>query len=88
MWLGILFAVLVEIVPLHVRSKTVGIFLFIINNIGGNLPILVDPVAKLIGYRESLYIFFPGFYVSCKFLTLNYFVDQFKFNKNYLIVYD
>lgn len=62
MWLGILFAILVEIVPLNVRSKTVGIFLFVINNVGGNLPILVEPVTKLIGYRESLYIFYAGFY--------------------------
>ncbi|KAB0790978.1 hypothetical protein PPYR_02778 [Photinus pyralis] len=62
MWFGILFAILVEIVPLQVRSTTVGIFLFVMNNIGGNLPILVDPVSRAIGYRESLYIFFAGFY--------------------------
>lgn len=62
MWFGILFAILVEIVPLKVRSTTVGIFLFFMNNIGGNLPILVEPVSKAIGYRESLYIFYAGFY--------------------------
>ncbi|KAK5638981.1 hypothetical protein RI129_013276 [Pyrocoelia pectoralis] len=62
MWFGILFALLVEIVPLQVRSTTIGIFLFVMNNIGGNLPILVDPVSRVLGYRESLYIFFAGFY--------------------------
>lgn len=62
MWFGILFAILVEIVPVQVRSTTVGIFLFVMNNIGGNLPILVDPVSKAIGYRESIYIFYAGFY--------------------------
>lgn len=62
MWFGILFAILVEIVPLHVRSTTVGVFLFVMNNIGGNLPIVVEPVSKAIGYRESLYIFYAGFY--------------------------
>lgn len=62
MWFGILFAILVEIVPLKVRSTTVGIFLFVMNNVGGNLPILVEPVSKAIGYRESLLIFYAGFY--------------------------
>ncbi|KRT85381.1 membrane transporter [Oryctes borbonicus] len=62
MWFGILFAILVEIVPLRIRSTTVGMFLFVMNNIGGNLPILVDPVSKVIGYRESLYIFYAGAY--------------------------
>lgn len=62
MWFGIVFAILVEIVPVQVRSTTVGIFLFVMNNIGGNLPILVDPVAKAIGYRYSISIFYAGFY--------------------------
>ncbi|XP_014216741.1 uncharacterized protein LOC106645405 [Copidosoma floridanum] len=62
MWFGILFAIVVEIVPLSLRSTTVGVFLFVMNNIGGNLPILVEPVSKAIGYRESLYIFYAGFY--------------------------
>lgn len=63
MWFGIVFAILVEIVPLQIRSTTVGIFLFVMNNIGGNLPILVDPVAKALGYRESISIFYAGFYL-------------------------
>lgn len=68
MWFGILFAILVEIVPLHVRSTTVGIFLFVMNNIGGNLPIAVEPVSKAIGYRESLYIFYVAFYLLSKYI--------------------
>lgn len=68
MWFGIVFAVIVEIVPLSMRSTTVGIFLFVMNNIGGNLPILVEPVSKSLGYRESLYIFYAGFYGLSKFI--------------------
>lgn len=68
MWFGIVFAVLVEIVPLQVRSTTVGVFLFVMNNIGGNLPILVDPLAKAIGYRESVTIFYAGAYILSKYL--------------------
>lgn len=68
MWFGIVFAILVEIVPLSVRSTTVGVFLFVMNNIGGNLPIAVEPVSKSIGYRESLYIFYVGAYLISKYL--------------------
>ncbi|XP_017786759.1 PREDICTED: putative metabolite transport protein HI_1104 [Nicrophorus vespilloides] len=77
MWFGILFAILVEIVPLQVRSTTVGIFLFVMNNIGGNLPILVEPVSKAIGYRESIYIFYAGFYgiSSIMFLLTVFLMD-------------
>ncbi|CAB3363453.1 Hypothetical predicted protein [Cloeon dipterum] len=62
MWFGILFAILVEIVPLAVRSTTLGVFLFFMNNIGGNLPVLVEPLSKAIGYRESLWVFYVGAY--------------------------
>ncbi|XP_045503093.1 putative metabolite transport protein HI_1104 [Colias croceus] len=77
MWFGILFAILVEIVPLSVRSTTVGVFLFVMNNVGGNLPILVDPVSKAIGYREAIMIFYAGFYAISAilfFLTM-FFMD-------------
>lgn len=62
MWFGIVFAIVVEIVPLNLRSTTIGVFLFVMNNIGGNLPILVEPTRLAIGFRESLYIFYAGFY--------------------------
>lgn len=71
MWFGIVFAILVEIVPLSVRSTTVGVFLFVMNNVGGNLPILVDPVSKAIGYREAIMIFYAGFYGISKSIILS-----------------
>jgi hypothetical protein len=40
--------------------------MFVINNVGGNLPILVDPLSKIIGYRESISIFYAGFYLISK----------------------
>ena len=30
------------------------------NNIGGNLPVIVDPISKSTGYREALYLVWPG----------------------------
>ncbi|XP_074029617.1 probable sulfoacetate transporter SauU [Leptinotarsa decemlineata] len=70
MWFGILFAMVVEIVPLKVRSTTIGVFLFVMNNIGGNLPIAVEPVSKRIGYRESLFIFYVGAYALSSIMFL------------------
>lgn len=63
MWFGIVFAVVVEVVPLSMRSTTVGIFLFVMNNIGGNLPIAVEPIRTSLGFREALYVFYAGFYL-------------------------
>lgn len=76
MWFGIVFAILVEIVPLQIRSTTVGIFLFVMNNIGGNLPILVDPVAKALGYRESISIFYAGFYLISAYNLIDHFYSD------------
>nr|CAD7594416.1 unnamed protein product [Timema genevievae] len=77
MWFGIVFAILVEIIPLSMRSTAVGVFLFVMNNIGGNLPILVDPISKMIGYREALYIFYVGAYLlsSVMFLGTMFMMD-------------
>ncbi|KOB73203.1 Cis, cis-muconate transporter protein [Operophtera brumata] len=44
------------------------VFLFVMNNVGGNLPILVDPLSKAIGYREAIMIFYAGFYALSSIL--------------------
>jgi hypothetical protein len=40
------------------------------NNIGGNLPVLVEPLSKSIGYRESLWVFYVGAYFTSKYFYL------------------
>lgn len=67
MWFGILFAILVEIVPLSVRSTTVGVFLFVMNNVGGNLPILLEPVRKATSFQDALAIFYAGAYLISEY---------------------
>ena len=57
-WFSILFTVMVEIVPAEVRSATIAIFLFLMNNTGGNLPLLVDPVNQATELR------YPRHYIS------------------------
>lgn len=68
MWFGILFAILVEIVPLSVRSTTVGVFLFVMNNVGGNLPILLEPVRKATSFQDALAIFYAGAYLISEYI--------------------
>ena len=41
MWVAITLAVLVELVPRRLRTSAVAVYLFIISNVGGNMPLLV-----------------------------------------------
>ena len=61
-----LFTVLVEIVPIEVRSVCIGIFLFLMNNVGGNLPTIIAPLNDKYGLRNALYMIWPGFVAASK----------------------
>lgn len=72
MWIGITLAIVVELIPSNVRTSAVAVYLFIISNIGGNMPLLVPPIQEAFeshGYNKSqslraaLYILYPGLYV-------------------------
>ena len=47
MWIGITLAVLVEVVPTPLRTLGVAVYMFIISNIGGNMPLVVSPLQRL-----------------------------------------
>jgi hypothetical protein len=55
-----MFTILVELVPSDIRSKAVAIALFFINNVGGNTPVIVDPLSNLFTYRTAVVILYPG----------------------------
>ena len=59
-WFAILFTVIVEIVNQDVKAISIALFLFIMNNIGGNLPVIVSPIEDAIGYRQAIYLVWPG----------------------------
>ena len=46
MWIGITLAIVVELVPANIRTSAVAVYLFIISNIGGNMPLLVPPIRE------------------------------------------
>lgn len=50
---------MIEIVPTDVRAVVIGIFLFLMNNIGGQIPLVVSPISKKWELRSALYIW-PG----------------------------
>ena len=70
-WFAILFTVLVEIVPPQVRSVCIAIFLFLMNNIGGNLPVIVDPLTDMYNLRVALYIVWAGLVAISMYLINN-----------------
>ena len=55
-----LFTVIVETIESDQKAVSIALFLFFYNNIGGNLPVIVFPLANAIGYREALYLIWPG----------------------------
>jgi MFS family permease len=73
MWFGAMFTILVELVPPSIRSSAFGVAFFIMENVGGNLPIIVDYLTSLVGYRTALTFMYPGqlfassiiFFVCC-----------------------
>lgn len=71
MWFGVLFAVLLELVSGSIQSTGLAVFLFVMNNVGGNLPVVVDPLSNIFSYHTALLIMYPGGYLlsKCHFLV-------------------
>ena len=53
------------------------IFLFLMNNVGGNLPVIVAPIADLYDLRFALYIIWAGFVAASKY-TYIFFQTSYK----------
>lgn len=58
-WFSILFTIIVELVPAAVKTSMIGMTLFFMNIIGGNITLVIDPLEKAIGYKEALFLFWP-----------------------------
>lgn len=70
-WFAVLFTVIVEIVPPEIRSTSIAVFLFLMNLVGGNLPVIVAPLRKHFDdYRTALYLVWPGFLAISSFIFL------------------
>ncbi|ODM92134.1 Protein spinster 1 [Orchesella cincta] len=60
MWFGAMFTILVEIIPSSIRSTAFGVAFFIMENFGGNFPVIVHHLSDILGYRLALVIMYPG----------------------------
>nr|CAB3262831.1 uncharacterized protein LOC100183908 [Phallusia mammillata] len=64
MWFGVALTVIVEKVPMHIRSTAVALSAFVISNVGGNAPVAVTSLKGAVGgLRNALYIMYAGFYL-------------------------
>ena len=58
-WFAIIYTVIAEITPVEIHGVTTAMFLFILNNIAGNLPVVVAPLSGSVGLRGALFIMSP-----------------------------
>ena len=61
MWIGVSLAVLIDLVPTEIRGTAIGVYLFVINAIGGNMNVLIEPLRRSMSLRMALTFAFPGF---------------------------
>ena len=55
----------------EVRSTCIAVFLFLMNLVGGNLPVIVTPLREHFqDYRVALYLVWPGFLSISAFIFL------------------
>jgi len=67
-WFAVLFTVIVEIVDPEVRATCIAVFLFCMNQVGGNLPVIITPLKDQLDYRSALAIVWSGFTALSSFL--------------------
>ena len=70
MWFGVAIAVAMEMVPHHIASSGLALYLFVINIIGGNINLLLPSLQKLTSLQTAMAILFPGSYLMSGLLFL------------------
>lgn len=68
MWIGVCLAVVIAMAPRDITSAAVALYLFVINNLGGSLPLLVPVLEMVIDLHSALLILFPGLYLLAAIL--------------------
>merc|ERR1712192_11241 len=73
--------VIVEVVAPEVRATAIALFLFFMNQVGGNLPVIIDPLRSALGndYRAALGVMWPGCLALSSILFL---IASFPLNRN------
>ena len=75
MWFGICITLVIDLVPSDLTASAVAIYFFIIQIIGGNMPLIVTPITNSLNLKVAMAICFPGFYVvGALFFILAFFL--------------
>lgn len=86
MWIGVCIAVVLDLVPVDLTATAVAVYFFIIQIVGGNMPLIVPPLSEVTNTRTSLLLCLPGgcalgagFFI----LTLLYFTWKKRISNNH-----
>lgn len=74
-FIGVCITIVVELFPASMRALAVGVYIFLIQNIGGNMEMFIPPLRyhlestyssmnTLKGLQMSLFVMFPGMYLT------------------------
>lgn len=63
MWIGVCLALVVDMMPAHTHGISIGIYYFIVANLGGNMPFVIPYVAERLSLRMTLILFYPCLYL-------------------------
>jgi len=62
MWLGVAMTIMVGMVPDNMRTSSVALYLFFVDNLGSLGLLVVQPVKAMVGFRLGMLIMVPGIY--------------------------
>ena len=68
LWIGVCLAIIIEMVPRRMVAVAVAFFLFVVNNIGGLLPLLIPALDRQLELRYIMLVLLPGAYVVAAIL--------------------
>ncbi|GAB5355368.1 hypothetical protein AAMO2058_000199900 [Amorphochlora amoebiformis] len=63
MWLGVAMTIMVGLVPDRMRTSSVALYLFIVDNIGSFGLLFVRPIERGFGYQVAMLALVPGVYI-------------------------
>ena len=63
MWFGVCIAVVIEMVPSEIASGSLALYMFLVNNIGGNLNLILPPLESRLGLQLAMVILYPCMYI-------------------------
>jgi len=71
MWLGVAMTVMVGMVPDAMRTSSVALYLFLVDNFGAAGLLILQPISEVVGYQTAMLLLVPGVYIMSGGLFLS-----------------